>query len=206
MYSETKNGVRSVSIAAGRAELSGEYRPARAARGLVVLVCANRGNERRRAEQSLIEQLHRSRIMTLRIDLMTHEEAEVDLETQQIRQDVELLAQRVRVVDRWAEKQRLSQGVAVGYYGSGAAACAALRLASKQQPSIDALVICEVKSDLDASCDRDSQPLLPTLHGKTEADAELMCDLFRNWLWWEHNTRARATRRRPVQDRPSAAP
>lgn len=205
MDSETKNGVRLVSIRAGRVELFGEYTRAHAARGLVVLACANQGNERRSAEQSLIEQLHRSRIATLRIDLMTADEAETDAATERVRQDVELLAQRVRAVDRWAEKQRI-QGVAVGYYGSGAAACAALRLASKQHPDIDALVICEVKGDLDSSRGRESQPLLAALHPGAVADAELLCDLFRNWLWWENNSRARAPRPRINQDRPSAAP
>lgn len=206
MNNEHKNGDRIVSIPVGGGELSGEYKGARAARGLVVLVCANRGNARRRAEQSLTAQLHRSHIVTLRIDLMTEEEAAADLTTEHIRRDVDLLAKRLRAVHQWAEKQRLSQGLPLGYYGSGAAGCAALRLASKQQPGIDAFVICEVKSDFDAIPGRDSQPPLAALHAGTEPDTELLCDLFKNWLWWEHNTRARARRPRPVQDRPSAAP
>lgn len=132
---------------------------------------------------------------------MTEAEAAGDLQTERIRKDVDLLARRVAAVARWAEQQRASQRVAVGYYGSGAAACAALRLASKQQPGMDALVICEVKSDFD----RNSQPPLRALHAGTEPDAELIGDLFRNWLWWENNSiRARGPRR--LQDRPSAAP
>jgi hypothetical protein len=206
MDSEIKDDVRIVSIPAGRVELSGEYMRARAARGFVVLLCANRGNVRRSVEVSLIEQLHRSRIIALRVDLLTAEEAVGDLPTEPIRHDVDLLAERVRAVHRWAEEQRVSQGVALGYYGSGATACAALRLASKQQPGIDALIICEVKSDLDS---RPSQPPLAALHEGKEPDAELLCDLFRNWLWWESNSRARLPRPRPrqdSQDRPSAAP
>lgn len=137
---------------------------------------------------------------------MTEEEAAADLSTERIRRDVELLAQRVRAVDRWAEKQRASRGLALGYYGSGAAGCAALRLASKQQ-GIDALLICEVKSDFgDATSCRDSSPPLAALHGDEEPDPELICDLFRNWLWWENNSRVRVPRPRPTQDRPSAAP
>lgn len=206
MDSETKTGVRIVRIPVGGVELSGEYMLARAARGLVVLACANRGNARRSAEQLLTEQLHRSHILTLRIDLMTEEEAVTDLMTEHVRRDVELLAQRLRAVHQWAEQQRNSQGVPLGYYGSGAAACAALRLASKRQPGIDAFVICEVKSDFDSIPGRDSQPPLAALHPGTEPDTELLCDLFKNWLWWENNTRARAASPRRTQDRPSAAP
>src|SRR6187402_2994125 len=111
MNNENKNGDRIVSIPVGGGELSGEYMRARAAQGLVVLACANRGNARRGAEQSLTEQLHRSHIVTLRIDLMTEEEAATDLMTEHIRRDVDLLAQRLRAVHRWAEKQRTSQGL-----------------------------------------------------------------------------------------------
>jgi hypothetical protein len=206
MTSETKNGVRIVSVPVGGVELSGEYIRARAPRGLVVLACANRGNARRSAEQSLTEQLHRSHISTFRIDLMSEEEAATDLMTEHIRRDVDLLARRLRFVHQWAKKQRNSQGVPLGYYGSGAPACAALRLASKQQPGVDAFVICEVKSDFDTIPGRDSQPPLAALHAGTEPDTELLCDLFKNWLWWEHNTPARGARPRPMQDRPSAPP
>lgn len=207
MDSETRNSMRRVSIPTGRVELSGEYLGARAARGIVVLACAHRGNARRSAEQALIDRLHRARIASFRIDLMTEEEAAAELDTEQIRRDVDLLAQRLRAVHRWAEKQRSSQGLALGYYGSGAAACAALRLASKQQAGIDALVICEVKSAFDATPGRDSQPPLAALHAGTEPDAELICDLFKNWLWWENNIPARVSRQsRRMQDRPSVAP
>ncbi|HEY6725118.1 MAG TPA: hypothetical protein VI197_13880 [Polyangiaceae bacterium] len=194
MDSETQNGAQHVSIPADGVVLSGEYMQVRGGSGLVVLVCAHRGNARRRAEQLLIAQLHRSRIMTLRVDLMTKDEAAMEVATEQVRQDVERLAQRVRAVDRWAEKRRLREGLAVGYYGSGSAACAALRLAARQKPSIEALVICEVKGDISAP------------HSGTQADAELICDLFRNWLWWEKNPRVRVHRPPRVDDRPSAAP
>jgi len=206
MDNKTNNGDRIVSIPVGGRELSGEFMRARAAQGLVVLACANRGNARRSAEQSLTAQLHRSHIITLRIDLMTEEEAASDLMTEHIRRDVDLLAKRLRAVHQWAEKQRTSQGLPLGYYGSGAAACAALRLAAKQQPGIDAFVICEVKSDFDTIPGRDSQPPLSALHAGTEPDTELLCDLFKNWLWWENNTRLRAASPRRTQDRPSAAP
>lgn len=205
MDSEITNGVRFVSIRAGGVELSGEYVPLRGARGLVVLACANRGNARSSAEQSLIERLHRSRVSTLRIDLMADEEIATERSAESLRQDVDLLAQRVRVIGRWAQKQSVSQGVALGYYGSGAAACAALRLASKQPPGIDALVICEVKSDFDAT--RNPHPgSRDAAHTGTELDAEVICDLFRNWLSWEDKGPARAPRSRPGQDRPSVAP
>jgi len=204
MDSETKNGVRIVSIRAGGVELSGEYFPIRVARGLVVLACANRGNACSSAEQSLVERLHRSRISTLRIDLLTDEEVSTELSAESLRQDVHLLAQRVRSIGRWAQQQSVSQGVALGYYGSGAAACAALRLASKQPPGIDALVICEVKSDFDAGTPHPHSS--DAAHTRTELDAEVICDLFRNWLSWEGNGLERAPRSRPVQDRPSVAP
>lgn len=205
MDSETKDGVRCVSIPVGQVELAGEYLRAPAARGLVVLVCARSDNALRSAEQSLAEQLHRSRISTLRIDLMTEEEAAMDLLPEQLRRDAHLLAQRVRGVHRWAEKQCSREGLALGYYGSGAAACAALRHASKQPPGIDALVICEVKHDFDTVGGSDLRPPLATVDA-ARPDAELLSDLFRNWLWWENSSRVRAPRHRPMQDRPSAAP
>lgn len=190
MSSETRSSMQLVSIPAGRVELSGEYVGVRAPRGLVVLACANHGNVRRRAEQLLIEQLHRSHIITLRIDLVTPEEAAKSSSTDCIRRDVELMAQRVVAIDRWAIRKRSSGGLPLGYYGSGAAACAALRHAAKQ-PGIDALVICEVRGDF--------EPV-------SEPDAELVCDLFRNWLCWEQGSRVRAAHSRPLQDRPSAPP
>lgn len=195
---------RPVTISAGGVELAGDLTRIRAARGLVVVTCA--GNARRSAEQALIERLNRAGIATLRIDLLSQAEATADAAaTEPVRQDVELLAQRVRVVDRWADTQRRMQGVVVGYYGSGSAACAALRrassLGSTREPAFDALVICEVKSDFEPSCRaRQSQP------PEKEPDAELIADLFRTWLSWESNPGGRPLRSRRAHDRPSAAP
>jgi hypothetical protein len=203
MDSEIKEReVQLVRIPVGRVELRGEYNTVRAARGLVVLVCANRRNERRSAEGDLVEQLRRARILTFRIDLMTGEEAALEAETEAIRRDVALLAERVRAVQHWAEKQRARRGLALGYYGSGAAACAALRLASKAQHGIDALVICEVSSDFEAPADRESRPV----RAQAGADPELVCDLFKNWLWWENASSARERRSLAGHDRQSVNP
>ncbi len=79
-------------------------------------------------------------LSTLLIDLLTEREEVVDLDTRQLRFDIELLAARVIGVTRWLLENDQTQDLAIGYFGASTGAAAALAAAAELGDVICAVV------------------------------------------------------------------
>jgi dienelactone hydrolase len=76
----------------------------------------------------------------LLLDLLTEEEESVDLETAELRFDIELLADRLLSATRWAVDQPELKDVKLGYFGASTGAAAALVAAARAPGPVSAVV------------------------------------------------------------------
>jgi pimeloyl-ACP methyl ester carboxylesterase len=105
--------------------------------------------------------LRRKHFSTLLIDLLTKEEEIIDLQTRQLRFDIELLATRVVSATKWLFESGLINQLPVGYFGASTGAAAALVAAAELGESISAVVSRGGRPDL--AGDKLSKVTAPTL-------------------------------------------
>ena len=79
-------------------------------------------------------------LATLLIDLLTEEEEEIDVETGELRFDVELLAQRLIGAIEWLEAESATAELRLGCFGASTGAAAALVAAALRPESVAAVV------------------------------------------------------------------
>jgi dienelactone hydrolase len=129
-----------VRIAAGRASLDGDLvLPAEVAG--VVLFAHGSGSSRMSSRNRYVAQeLRRSRLGTLLMDLLTPEEEAVDARTAHLRFDIGLLADRLGAATDWLLADPRTRGLAIGYFGASTGGGAAL-LAAAERPETAAAVV-----------------------------------------------------------------
>lgn len=129
-----------VQVPAGNVTLEGNLVLPAATRG-VVLFAHGSGSSRHSPRNIYVaRQLQEAGLGTLLIDLLTHAEEEVDLQTMHLRFDIGLLAERLIATTHWLRQHPATAPLRIGYFGAstgaGAALVAAARLASEPgQPS-----------------------------------------------------------------------
>ena len=84
--------------------------------------------------------LQRSGIATLLLDLLTAAEKQLDRETAHLRFNVNLLADRLLEATAWQERESITRGLPLGYFGASTGAAAAL-IAAALQPSFAKAVV-----------------------------------------------------------------
>lgn len=138
-----------MSFPAADVSLGGTLAIPPGARGLIVLVDCS-GCRLSPHHRQVAEQLHRVRLATLLLDLLTPEEVEKDANTGHWRFDVEMLSRRLRGVT--SELRRLTpvRDVRIGYFATGTGAAAALIAAAESPQGIGAVVACGGRPDLAA--------------------------------------------------------
>jgi dienelactone hydrolase len=77
---------------------------------------------------------------TLLFDLLTGAEEEVDLQTSQLRFDIDLLAARLGEATDWLREEPAARGLPVGYFGASTGGGAAL-VAAAEMPDIVSAVV-----------------------------------------------------------------
>ncbi|MFH7243837.1 MAG: dienelactone hydrolase family protein [Spirulina sp.] len=93
------------------------------------------------SRQYLAKLLHQARLATLKIALLTPDEAAFDQRTRQLRFDAAgLLADRVIGATDWLRHTPATQGLAIGYFGDGTAGAAILVAAAKRSSIVKAVV------------------------------------------------------------------
>ncbi|HBG27945.1 MAG: hydrolase [Planctomycetes bacterium GWF2_41_51] len=102
-----------------------------------------------------------SNFNTLLIDLLTKEEEAIDLQTAQLRFDIELLAARVIAATEWLCQNKSIGRLPIGYYDASTGAAAALVAASELGDLISAVVSRGGRPDL--AGDKLSKVKAPTL-------------------------------------------
>ncbi len=152
-----------VVVAPERLAVAGRLMVPRKATGLVVFAHGSGSNRLSPRNQFVAERLHTAGLATLLFDLLTEEEA-LDPASAF---DAELLAVRLLVATRWAQRDAACRGLPVGYFGASAGAGAAL-LAAAEDPSVAAVVVRGGRPDL--AGDRLTAVFAPTLMIVGEAD------------------------------------
>jgi putative phosphoribosyl transferase len=93
-----------------------------------------------RRNQQVADTLREAGFITLLLDLLTPEEAEIDDRTREHRFDIGLLAERVVAAIDWLEHDPRTRGHAIGLFGASTGAAAALVAATRRPEEVDAVV------------------------------------------------------------------
>jgi putative phosphoribosyl transferase len=129
-----------VGIPAGRATLAGNLTIVDQAIAFVLFVHGSGSSRHSPRNQFVARTLNDAGLATLLFDLLTPEEESVDLYTRQHRFDIGLLAERLIHATEWAQEQKQTRDLRIGYFGSSTGGGAALVAAAELADAIGAVV------------------------------------------------------------------
>jgi putative phosphoribosyl transferase len=153
---------QSVKIPIGQTTLEGELAIPDFAQGVVIFAHGSGSGRKSPRNQFVANQLNEGQIITLLVDLLTHEEEVIDQVTLELRFDISLLAQRLVSVTHWACNNKRLLPYGIGYFGASTGAAAAVIAAAQMQEKVRAVVSRGGRPDL-ASEDSLASLKCPTL-------------------------------------------
>lgn len=121
-------------------ELEGELALPAKASGLVVFAHGSGSSRHSPRNQYVAGALRQAGLGTLLFDLLTAEEEQAEAFTRHLRFNIELLAERLMAVTRWAMDQTATHDISVGFFGASTGAAAALVAAAELGESVAAVV------------------------------------------------------------------
>jgi putative phosphoribosyl transferase len=137
-----------VRLHSGDRLIEGRLTVPEAASGLVVFVDGSADAETGRCNDAVADCLAERGYATLVSDLLTAAESRPDPVRDGVRFDVALLAARLREVCAWIGREPELRGLALGFYGSGVGAAAALSVAADRGEKVGAIVAASGRPDL----------------------------------------------------------
>jgi dienelactone hydrolase len=180
-----KEETRAVRIAAGRASLDGDLSLPEGARGVVLFAHGSGSSRHSSRNRYVAQELRRSAMGTLLMDLLTAEEEAVDARTGHLRFDIGLLAERLGAATDWLRADPRTRRLAIGYFGASTGGGAALVAAADRPEDVAAVVSRGGRPDLaGAALPRVQAPTLlivggrdePVIAMNREALAQLRCE------------------------------
>jgi putative phosphoribosyl transferase len=129
-----------VQLAVDGGTITGDLGIPRHAAGVVAFAHGSGSSRHSRRNQEVAATLREAGFITLLLDLLTPEEAEVDERTREHRFDIQLLAERVVAAIDWLERDPRTRGHAIGLFGASTGAAAALVAATRRPEEVDAVV------------------------------------------------------------------
>jgi dienelactone hydrolase len=158
-----------VRIAAGRASLDGDLTLPPGARGVVLFAHGSGSSRHSSRNRYVAQELRRSALGTLLMDLLTSEEEAVDARTGHLRFDIDLLAERLGAATDWLRDDPRTSRLAVGYFGASTGGGAALLAAADRPAEVGAVVSRGGRPDLaGAALPRVQAPTLLIVGGRDE--------------------------------------
>ena len=127
-------------IPAGDVNLAGDLWLPADAGGLVIFAHGATSSRHNPRHQRVASLLHEAGLGTLLVDLLAAEEEPNDTCNPHLRNDIVLLARRLRATTRWARHQRETSELLFGYFGASTGAAAAFIAAADDAGSIGANV------------------------------------------------------------------
>jgi pimeloyl-ACP methyl ester carboxylesterase len=127
---------KQVSIPAEGLKLEGELVVPSNASGVVAFAHGSGSSRHSPRNRYVAAELHKARLATLLLDLLTEEEAE-DRENVF---DIELLARRLLCASRWLAAGAQTKSLRIGYFGASTGAAAALLAAAQEPERVSAVV------------------------------------------------------------------
>ena len=139
---------REIALDLGKTRLVANLQLPFGCRGVVLI--AHGGDTTRQSvrDQAVVEALRRAGVGTLHLDLLTEDEGAEDAVTHHHRYDVHLLAERLVDATDWAAADPHTAGLAIGYFGGGTGAAAALVAAARRGMVVRAIVSRSGRPDL----------------------------------------------------------
>jgi putative phosphoribosyl transferase len=131
---------RDVQLSLAGAELEGALSLPDDVRGLVLFAHGSGSSRHSPRNRYVAEVLQAAGLGTLLMDLLTHDEDEIDRFTRQFRFDIGLLADRLTGAIDWLERRPETCGLPIGLFGASTGAAAALRAAAARPDRVRAVV------------------------------------------------------------------
>jgi putative phosphoribosyl transferase len=137
-----------VALDLGRTRLVAHLQLPFGCRGLVLV--AHGGDTTRQSvrDRAVVQALQGAGVGTLHLDLLTEDEGAEDAVTHHLRYDVHLLAERLVDATDWAASDPHTSGLAIGYFGMGTGAAAALVAGARRGMVVRAIVSRSGRPDL----------------------------------------------------------
>src|SRR5438270_583869 len=129
-----------VRIPAGSAMLDGDLTSVDQAVGLVLFAHGSGSSRHSPRNQFVARTLNSAGLAALLFDLLTPEEELIDARTAELRFDIGLLAERLVHATKWANQQKETRDLRIGYFGSSTGGGAALVAAAELPDDVDAVV------------------------------------------------------------------
>jgi putative phosphoribosyl transferase len=129
-----------VRIPAGPAVLEGNLIMPDNTTALVLFVHGSGSSRHSPRNQFVARQLNYAGLATLLFDLLTPEEELLDMRTAEHRFNITLLAERLIHATKWAQQQKQTRDLRIGYFGSSTGGGAALVAAAELPDDVDAIV------------------------------------------------------------------
>ena len=160
---------RPVRITAGRASLDGDLALPGGARGVVLFAHGSGSSRHSSRNRYVAQELRRSALGTLLMDLLTAEEEAIDARTGHLRFDIGLLAERLLAATRWLRAEAETSRLPIGYFGASTGGGAALVAAADAPEEARAVVSRGGRPDLaGAALPRVQAPTLLIVGGRDE--------------------------------------
>ena len=137
-----------VRVAAGPVALDGDLTVPEGATGVVAFAHGSGSGRTSPRNRQVSAVLADAGLATLRFDLLTPEEEQLDLRTGGLRFDIALLAERLVGATGWLATQDATRALPVGYFGASTGAAAALVAAARLPERVRAVVCRGGRPDL----------------------------------------------------------
>jgi putative phosphoribosyl transferase len=129
-----------VQVPAGAVTLDGNLGVPVGARGIVLFAHGSGSSRHSRRNRYVAGVLRKAGLATLLMDLLTADEEAIDLQTQRLRFDISLLADRLVGAMDWLAQNPDTRDLTIGYFGASTGAAAALVAAAQRADAVGAIV------------------------------------------------------------------
>ena len=137
---EDRSEERVVRVVAGPVTLEGNLILPAGARGVVLFAHGSGSSRLSPRNRYVARLLNEGKLATLLIDLLTPDEAVIDVQSAHLRFDIGLLAERLIGATDWLIQYPDSRHLRVGYFGASTGAAAALVAAAERPRVVGAIV------------------------------------------------------------------
>lgn len=138
--SDIERKINEVQIPIGQLHLNGDLDIPTGARGIVVFAYGSGSKGLSPHDKYLAQQLKKSNLGTLVLDLLTVDEGGIEMLTRDFNFDIEMLSKRLIDVSRWLLSRSDTKGLNLAYFGTSTGTAAALIAARELKDVVKAVV------------------------------------------------------------------
>jgi len=135
---------KAIKVPAGEVELAADlalpHLDETEARGIVLFAHGSGSSRKSPRNRHVADVLNRGAIGSILIDLLTEDEERLDVQTAELRFDIDLLTRRLTAITDWIGGQRDLKKLGLGYFGASTGAAAALAAAATRPEAVRAVV------------------------------------------------------------------